>query len=132
MVLQPADYVVIGLAVLMTAMGLFRGFSGAFAFLVATSLGASAVATGWTGFLASVEPVWVRAVAAIVVFVTVFGVIRLIVKFVVGKLLAQPSDSIFGVCLGLACGGLLVWALAHDPVVRSHSFIAREVHARLW
>ena len=129
MPLLPADYVLLGLTVLLTALGLFRGFSGAFAFLIATSLGIATVVSGWNGFLLGIGETWMRAVAAVVVFVVVFGVVRILVKLVVGKLLAQPSDAIFGVCLGLFCGGYLIWTLANNPQLCGYSFVAQEVHA---
>lgn len=131
MAIQPVDYVLLGLSVLLTALGLFRGFSGAFAFLVATSLGAATVVSGWSGFLSGVNPIWARAFAAILVFVVVFGAARYLIKLIVGKVLSQPSDSIFGVCLGLFCGGFMIWALANEPQLRGYSFLAQEAHALL-
>ena len=129
MPLLPADYVVIGLTVVLSALGLVRGFSGAFAFLVGTSFGIAAVVGGWNGLLAGIDALWLRVAAAVLVFVVAFGIVRILVKLVVGKLLEQPSDSIFGVCLGLFCGGFLIWTLANNPQLRGYSFVAQEVHA---
>ena len=126
---QPLDYALVGLTVLLAVMGLCRGFSGAFAFLVATALGSAVVAHGWVGFLSGIDSTWIRVVASVVAFVVVFGVVRILVKFIVGKLLAQPSDSVFGVALGLFCGGFLLWSLAENPSLRDSSWLAQEGNA---
>lgn len=129
MPLTPADCVLLGLTGLLVALGLFRGFSGAFAFAVATSLAIATAVCGWNGCLSGIGPLGLRVVAACVVFVVVFGVTRIFVKAVVGKLLAQPADAIFGVLLALGCGGYLFWAVVNSPFLRGHSFLAQEVHA---
>lgn len=126
---QPLDYALVGLTVLLAVLGLCRGFSGAFAFLVATALGSAVVAHGWVGFLSGVDEMWIRVFISVLVFVVIFGVARILVKFVIGKLLAQPSDSVFGVALGLFCGGFLLWSLAENPSLRDYSWLAQEVNA---
>ncbi len=131
MPLQPADYVLLGLTVLLTVFGLIRGFSGVFAFLVGTSLSAASDVIGWRGFLSGINPVALRVATAVILFIAVFAVVRYVVKLIVGKLLSQPSDSIFGVCLGLFSGAFILWVLASSPDLRAYSYLAQEVHVHL-
>ncbi len=129
--MQPVDYAWLVLTLLVTLFGLIRGFSGVFAFLVGTLLAAGGTAFAWHGFMTEIEPAWIRVAAAIVFAILVFALIRLTVSWIVGKMLAQPADSIFGVCLGLFCGAFLMWTMATYPALRDYSFLAGEVHAYL-
>lgn len=128
---QPVDYVLVGVTVLVATLGLFRGLSGLFAFLVGTAHALAGAVHGWNGFLACIESPWLRAGAAVVVFIVLFGVVRYAVKLIAGKLLSQPSDSIFGVVVGLLCGGFLLWSLAGNEYLRGYSYLAQEVHAHV-
>ena len=129
MELQVADYVILGLVVVMAVLGLFRGFSGIFAFVAGFAVSAAVTALGWWSFLRAVESVWARGVAAVVLFIVAFAIVRFLVKYIVGKLLTQPSDAIFGVCFGIFCGALLVWTAAGNPDLRSYSRIASAVYS---
>ena len=112
MQLQPADYVLCGLAVIATATGLFRGFSGTLAFLVASSAAAAVGTFGWRWSTALSDSAWIRAVGSLVASLLAFGIVRMCVKKLVNGLLAQPSDAILGALAGAAVGAAvpLVWA----------------------
>lgn len=127
MQLLPADYVLLGLTVLLMALGLWRGVSETFAMLAGGSLAAASVFFGWGGFLGEISPTWVAIVISVAFFILVFGCVRAVVKFVIGKLLSQPADSIFGVCLGLFCGLALLWGASRRPMLRDWSNLAQYV-----
>lgn len=127
--LQPADFVILGFTAVMTVLGLLRGLSGALAFLAGLSLGSAAVFIGWERALSSFSPIWLGIVAGIALFIVVFGLVRIGVRVVVGSLLKQPSDAVFGVILGLFCSAMLVWGLSDFPPLRDYSNLARTLHA---
>ena len=112
MQLLPADYVLCGLTLVMAVTGLFRGFSGTLAFVLATAASVGAGFFGWS-YSASFTPVpWMRGAGTLVGALLVFGLVRLLIKKLVNGLLAQPSDALFGALIGAAVGVLLlvVWA----------------------
>lgn len=131
MELLPADYILLGAAVVLAGMGLFRGFSGVFAFVVGFAVAGAADFIGWSTFLAGFESVWTRALAAVVLYVVVFGLVRYLVKLAVGRVLSQPSDAVFGCVLGLLCGILLVWAVSMSPFLCEKSNIARMLNSHV-
>ncbi len=131
MTLLPADYVLAAITVILAGMGLFRGFSGVFAFVTGLAIAGSSVFFGWSTFLQRFESVWTRGLVALVLFMLVFGVARYLVKQTVGKLLSQPSDAIFGFCFGLFCGLLLVWAVSMNPAMRERSAVAKMVNSHV-
>jgi len=127
--LLSADYVLCGLTVVFAVTGLFRGFSGTLAFLLATLAAILTGTFGW-GYSASFTPVlWVRGAGTLVGTLLAFGLVRLIVRKLVGGLLAQPSDSLFGLLIGASVGVLLLLAWARIGIGLEYSNLARAVAA---
>ncbi len=110
--LQPADYVLSALAIVAAVTGLFRGFSGTLAFLIAAAAAVAAGTFTWPWSATFTDQVWMRAAGVLVAVLLVFGIVRLIVKKLVNGLLAQPSDAIFGALTGAAIGAAvpIIWA----------------------
>jgi len=130
--IQAADYVLAGIVVVLALLGLIRGFSGAFAFLVASAATAALSVYGWPPTLHISQIVWVRASAMVVADIVLFGLVRIIVKKIVNGLLAQPVDAIAGCIVGLVCGAMVVLASSYFPFVRERSAVAREVAVHVW
>ena len=112
LVLQPADYVLCAIAIIAMVTGLFRGFSGTLAFLLAA---ASSIVVGlfsWPFSASFISALWARSAVVLILVLLSFGIVRLIVKKLVNKLLAQPSDAIFGAILGAIFGSAIpfIWA----------------------
>lgn len=127
MVLQAADYAIIAFTSVMAIMGLFRGLSGMIAFIAATVVSVFAASFGWTYSAEFSEVVWIRAIGDLVATLIVFGLIRLIIKKAVNGILSQPSDSIFGMFLGLISGTLVVITWAKSGVYLEYSNLVKEV-----
>ena len=110
--LLPADYVLGALTLIASVLGMFRGFSGTLAFIVALAGGGMAASFAWTYSSGFSEEIWIRAAATLVVSLLVFGIVRIVVKKSVNGLLAQPADALFGLLAGAASGVLLavLWA----------------------
>ena len=126
---QPADYVICGLTVVMAVLGLFRGFSGTLGFVLGAVAAAFAASFGWV-YSASVTTVaWQRGAGVLVATLLVFGIVRLVVKKLVNGLLAQPSDAIFGLLIGVALGVLVLAAWAYSGAYLEYSFLAKEAAA---
>ncbi len=114
MTLLPADYGLLALVGLLGILGLFRGLSGVLAFLAGSVTAAFIGIWGWNAsFLAEYE-LWKRGIAVALAGLLSFGLVRLLVKFAINKLVSQPSDAIFGCVLGVLTGGLIIvgWALS--------------------
>ena len=109
---QPADYVFCGLVAVLTVMGLFRGLSGALAFVAAGAASAASAAFGWPLSARWFEAAWMRGAVVFVAALVIFGLVRIIVKKMVNGLLAQPSDAFFGLAVGFLAGvlALAAWA----------------------
>lgn len=126
MQLLPADYVLCGLTIVMAVTGLFRGFSGTLAFLLATLAAALVGMFGW-GYSASFTSVlWMRGAGTLVATLLAFGIVRLMVRKLVGGLLAQPSDAVFGLLIGASVGVLVLLAWAYSGLYLEYSTLARE------
>ena len=112
MVFLPADYALAAFTVIAAVMGLFRGFSGTMAFVIALAAAGAVFGFGWPYSEMFSKTVWIRAAAVLAAALLSFGVIRYVVKKCVNGLLSQPADSIFGLLAGVAVGALaaLVWA----------------------
>jgi len=124
--LLPADYALCGLTIVFAVTGLFRGFSGTLPFLLATLAAVLAGFFGW-GYSASFTPVmWMRGAGTLVGVLLTFGLVRLIVRKLVGGLLAQPSDAVFGLLIGASVGVLLLLAWAHLGIYLEYSNLAKE------
>ena len=127
MQLLPADYVLCGITLVMAVTGLFRGFSGTLAFMLATVAAAGAGFLGWP-YSASFTPVlWMRGAGTLVGVLLVFGLVRLIVKKLVGGLLAQPSDALFGAVVGSLIGVLLLVIWSYTGFHIEYSNLAQEI-----
>lgn len=114
MTFLPADYVLAAFTVIAAVLGLFRGFSGTLAFILALAASGVVFAFGWSYSATFTEVAWMRALAVLVAALLTFGFVRLIVKKCVNGLLSQPTDSVFGFLTGAAVGILLAagWALS--------------------
>lgn len=127
MQLLPADYVLCGITLVMAVTGLFRGFSGTLAFMLATVAAVGAGFLGWS-YSASFTPVlWMRGAGTLVGVLLVFGLVRLIVKKLVGGLLAQPSDALFGAVIGSLIGVLLLVIWSYTGFHIEYSNLAQEI-----
>ena len=124
MSLQPADWVFCGLVAVLTVMGLFRGLSGALAFVAAGAASAASAAFGWPLFAHWFAAPWARAAAVFVSALLIFGLVRLVVKKAVNGLLAQPSDSFFGLAVGFLAGILILAAWAWSGFFVEYSSLA--------
>ncbi len=127
MALQPADYLAGGLVIVLAVMGLFRGLSGALAFLAGAVAAAAAAVFGWPLSAAWLAEPWLRGVATLVATLFVFGLVRLLVKKLVNGLLSQPSDAIFGFLAGVLVGLLLLVAWACTGFYTDRSRLATEL-----
>lgn len=114
MTLLPADYALAAFTVVTAVLGLFRGFSGTLAFILALAAAGAVFAFGWPYSAVFTEVTWMRALAVLVAALLTFGFVRLIVKKCVNGLLSQPTDSIFGFLTGAVVGVLVAasWALS--------------------
>ena len=126
MELTPADYVLIGLVIALAVTGLFRGFSGTLAFTAALAAAAVAATVAWSFAPAWRSEVWARGGVTLVATLLAFGIVRILVKKTVNRLLAQPADALFGCLAGALAGVLVVLAWAHSGVCVEYSNLAAE------
>lgn len=129
---QPADYVLGVFTAFLALGGLFRGFSGMFAMLVAGAASFAAATWAWPASAGMLSSVWQRGFAVCVCTLLVFGVVRIVVKKTVGGLLDQPLDAIFGCAVGLVCAALAILAISAVPEARAYSLVARGVAWYVW
>ena len=125
--LQIADYALCGFTLVATVTGLFRGFSGTLAFVLASATASLVGSFGWSMSPMFTDSMWQRVSGVITAIVFTFGIVRLIVKKLVNKLLAQPSDAIFGALVGAALGVVLLVAWAHSGLYPEYSVLVRAV-----
>ena len=123
--LQPADYALCGLTIVTSVLGLFRGFSGMLAFLLATAAAVFAAMFGWEYSVSFTPVAWMRGAGTLLGTLLVFGLVRLCVKKLVNGLLAQPSDSLFGLAIGASIGVILLVAWAYSGFHLEYSFLAQ-------
>lgn len=112
--LQVADWVLLALTVVFAVLGLFRGFSGTIAFVAALAASGFSIVPGWALSACASESLWVRRGVCLIAVLLVFGIVRWLIKKLVNGLLAQPTDAIFGMLLGIATGGgvIAAWAMS--------------------
>ena len=127
MELLPADYALCGLTLVLAVTGLFRGFSGTLAFVLATASAVLAGMFGWTYSESFTPVVWMRVAGTLVVTLLVFGLVRMIVKKLVNGLLAQPSDALFGMAIGVLCGAVVLVAWASSGLYPEYSNLVKAV-----
>lgn len=125
--LLPADWAILAVATVMAVTGLFRGFSGTLAFFLAVGFAVLVACFGWTYSAAFSSVVWQRAAGTLVATLLAFGLVRLLVKKLVGGLLSQPSDAIFGMLVGVAFGALAVIGWAYAGIHLEYSNLVQEV-----
>ena len=77
---QGADYALCGAAALFVGLGLYRGFSGVFAFLVASVSTAFASVRIWPHVAALTDVAWLRIGLAVFAGVVVFGALSAAAK----------------------------------------------------
>lgn len=122
--LQVADWVLLGATLGMAVLGLFRGFSGTLAFLLAVVVSAFTATFGWTYSANFTEVAWMRGAGVLVVALVAFGLVRMVVKKLVNGLLAQPSDAIFGFLIGAAFGVLALVGWTYSGIYLEYSTLA--------
>lgn len=127
MELLPADYALCGLTLVLAVTGLFRGFSGTLAFVLATASAVFAGMFGWAYSASFTPELWMRAAGTAVGTLLVFGLVRLLVKKFVNGLLAQPSDAVFGMAIGALCGAVVLVAWAYSGLYPEYSNLVRVV-----
>lgn len=112
--LLPGDYVILLLALGTSLLGLFRGFSGTLAFFTGIGGAGLFVSLGWPLSAEWIGEFWRRILVVGGAAIVVFGLVRLVIKKLVGGLLQQPSDAVFGFLTGLvfAVLGVVGWALS--------------------
>lgn len=130
MELLAADYAFLAITAIVAITGIFRGFSGSVAFVVASAAAIAAGVLGWPLTTEVSGEIWVRAIAVLVGALLVFGLTRMIVRKLVNGLLAQPADAIFGFLLGAAVCALVMVAWAMSGFYTEYSAIA--VKAAEW
>jgi len=131
--LTTADFVLVCVAAAGLIFGGFAGFSGALSFVVAS---ASAMLAGrvlwpWSGTFFAQD--WARALATLVAVLLTFGLVRALVRKIVGLALAQPADFIFGALVGATTAGALgvacAWGLVQFGIIPVDSVILTEVRS---
>ena len=127
MELLPADYALCGLTLVLAVTGLFRGFSGTLAFVLATASAILAGMFGWTYSESFTPVVWMRGAGTLIGTLLVFGLVRMIVKKLVNGLLAQPSDALFGMAIGALCGAVVLVAWASSGLYPEYSNLVKAV-----
>ena len=127
MELLPADYALCGLTLVLVVTGLFRGFSGTLAFVLATASAVLAGMFGWAYSESFTPVVWMRVAGTLVGTLLVFGLVRMIVKKLVNGLLAQPSDALFGMAIGVLCGAVVLVAWASSGLYPEYSNLVKAV-----
>ena len=127
MELLPADYALCGLTLVLAVTGLFRGFSGTLAFVLATASAVLAGMFGWTYSESFTPVVWMRVAGTLVGTLLVFGLVRMIVKKLVNGLLAQPSDALFGMAIGVLCGAVVLVAWSSSGLYPEYSNLVKAV-----
>ena len=104
MTLYFTDYIILTASLGSGLVGLFTGFSGSLALLLA-SLGGGAVAKfGWDYAVKYLSEPGQRGLAVMVAILVVFGLIRALVRKLVAGVLDQPADAIFGFVVAAAFG----------------------------
>lgn len=127
MELLPADYVLAALVTVLSVTGLFRGFSGTLAFVLAAVAAGAAGALVWSSSEDFLTEIWMRYAVVLVSSLLAFGIVRVIVRKLVNGLLAQPGDAIFGFLAGLALGAGAVLLWAHSGMFVEYSNIVGAV-----
>ena len=129
MELLPGDYAILALAFAFGLTGFFRGLSGTLAFFVSL---AAAIVTGFVAWPLSAnwtQAVWMRGVGVLVLTLLVFGLIRIVIKKLVNKLLSQPSDSLFGLLVGVALAALVAVGWTYSGFCLEYSNVVQKVAA---
>ena len=126
-----ADYCIGAVAVVMAVLGLIRGFSGTLAFAAASAAGLFAASFGWLYSALLTVVAWQRVGVVMIASLISFALVRKIVKKLVGRMLTQPSDAIFGMLTGVAIVALAVLAWAWSGMYIEYSRIVQEVAAHV-
>ena len=129
---QVADYALCTATLVAAVMGMFRGFSGTLAFALATAAASTAATLGWSLSPALTDSTWQRVSGVVTATVFTFGIVRLVVKKLVNKLLTQPSDAIFGGLVGAGLGVAAVVVWAYSGLFPEYSSLVRTVASYIW
>ena len=121
-----ADWAILAFIGLLAIGGLFRGFSGSVAFLLAMAAAFICGVIAWNLSADYLSQDWQRGAATFVVALLLFGIVRVIVKKIVNVLLAQPADALLGFVAGLAAGVAVVAVWAKTGAFLEYSTIVTE------
>lgn len=124
MQLQVADYIYLVAAAFFVIAGLFRGLSGFFAFVAALVASAALSFYFWPVICLKFGDVFLRSAVTAVGAILVFGIVRFVVKFVLRKIISQPSDSIVGMVFALVLSAAFLYVASSSPIVREYSSLA--------
>lgn len=126
-----ADYVIAAVALLTGVFGLFNGFSGALAFLMASTAGSLAGRVAWTFTDGRFASGWARGLAVLVAALLVFGLVRWCVRKIVSGLIRQPADAVFGFLVAALTGAALSVAAIYAANVSGFLSVESSLVARL-
>lgn len=126
-----ADYVIVAVAFLTGVFGLFNGFSGALAFLTASTAGSLAGRVAWTFSDGRFASGWTRGLVVLVAAILVFGIVRWSVRKIVSGLLRQPADAIFGFLVAALTGCALSVAAIYAANVSGFLAIESSLLSRI-
>ncbi len=126
--LTPLDYIFLALSCFFMLLGVVRGASGIFAFLVGIVISAAAVIFFWPTLESVIAQQPVRYLVACVGALLFFGGVRVIVRKVLNDILDQPADMIFGLVSGVVIAILMFYIAVNISMARENSFIVHEMH----
>ena len=129
--LLSVDYVLLGLGIFLGAVGLFRGFSGELGSACGWAAGAGAVYYGWDYFGSLISIKWVLIGVMVFLALAAFGLVRVVVSKLVHKALAQPTDALLGLTLGLIKLALLIFLALHFEWGADNSRFLQEIELML-
>ena len=129
MELLPLDYVILGVVILLTGIGLFRGLSGELGsiagFAAAVVAGCCLIGTARTCAAAIGTASFASPAAYVIDFVfalLAFGIVRFLVAKFVSILVPQPTNALIGALGGLLKGLVAVGLLAGIGLMRPGTY----------
>jgi len=131
MELLAADYAILGVAAFFAVAGLFRGFSGELGSACGWAAAAAAAYFAWPWLVGAVSAMWMRIVAAGIMALVAFFFARVLVAKTVRVMLAQPTDALLGLAVGLAKVAVAAFFAARFEEAAEFSAILREIAARV-
>ena len=126
--LTPLDYILLALSCFFVLLGVVRGASGIFSFLVGIIFSGAAVIFFWPTLESLIAQQPVRYLVACVGALLFFGGVRVIVRKVLNDILDQPADMIFGLAAGVVIAVLMFYIAVNIETARDNSFVVHEMH----